>query len=84
MPSSTRMIEAAEHYSLSVRKIKNGYVVSKSASGPKGYECEDEYHERKPSVDIQSIPLVGTKNKSAKINCDALRKASGNKKVKST
>ncbi len=83
MVSSTRM-QMAEHVSVSVKKIKNGFVVSKSTSGPKGYDCEEEYHEHKPHVDIQSIPLVGTKNKSAKVNSDALRKASGNKKVRST
>lgn len=84
MVSSTRMMYDAEHVSMSVKKIKNGFVVSKNTSGPKGYKSEEEYHERKPSIDIQSIPLTGMKSKAGKVNSDALRKASGNKKVKST
>lgn len=85
MVSSTRMMMAeAEHHSVSVRKIKNGFVVSKSSSNGDKYNHEEEYHENKPSVDIQSIPFTGTKLKSSKVNSDALRKASGNKKVKST
>lgn len=85
MVSSTRMQMDAEHVSVSVRKIQNGFVVSKSTSGPKGYKSEDMYHERKPSIDIQSIPCVDTGcDKSTKVNANALRKASGNKKVKNT
>lgn len=85
MISSTRMMMSqAEHVSVSVKKIKNGFVVSKSTSGPKGYDCEEEYHPSKPKIDIQSIPNMGYKSKSTKMNTDALRKASGNKKVKST
>lgn len=72
------------HCSVSVRKIKNGYVVSKSTSTGNKFNSEEEYHPKKPNVDLNSIPHIGTQCKSTKINTDALRKASGNKKVKST
>lgn len=84
MVSSTRMQEMSEHCSVTMRKIKNGYLVSKSMSKGDKYDHEEEYHERKPNIDVFSIPLIGTKNKSAKVNSDALRAASSNKKVRST
>lgn len=76
--------DSPEHCSVSVRKIKNGFLVSKSVSSGDKYDHEEVYHEKKPTVDIQSIPHLGAETKSTKMNSDALRKASGNKKVKST
>lgn len=84
MVSSTRMMDAAEHCSVSIRKIKNGYLVSKSTSCGDKYDHEEEYHEKKPNIDLQSIPRINCEGKSSKVNSEALRKASGNKRVKST
>jgi hypothetical protein len=76
--------EKSMHCSVSVRKIKNGYVVSKSTSNGNKYNHEEEYHPKKPNVDLNSIPHIGTACKSTTVNAAALRKASGNKKVKDT
>lgn len=73
-----------EHHSVSVRKIDNGFVVHKSSSGPKGYDSSETYHEKKPIVDIQSIPFLGAKSPKSPNSSSGLRQASGNKKVKST
>lgn len=75
----------SEHMSVSVRKIKNGFLVSKSTSSGDSYDHEEAYHEKKPKIDIQAIPCVDAGcGKSGKVNSNALRTASGNKKVKST
>ena len=39
-----------EHMSMSVRKIKNGFIVHHSRSGPKGYTSHEEYHPTKPKI----------------------------------
>lgn len=83
MVSSTRM-QMDEHRSVSVRKIKNGFVLSKSKSGPKGYDSEEEYYEKRPFIDIQTTPCVDMKSSKDNINSKALRQASGNRKVKNT
>jgi hypothetical protein len=41
-----------EYASVSVRKIDNGYIVSKSVSGPKGYKCSEEFSPTKPKLEI--------------------------------
>jgi len=74
----------SQHCSVSVRKIKNGFVVSKSTSDGNKYDHEEEYHPKKPSIDIYSIPMIGTKPTESKVTVSALRTAAGNKKVKST
>lgn len=42
-----------ESRSVRVRKISNGYVVSKSSSGPKGYKDEEVFTASKPSIEMQ-------------------------------
>lgn len=39
---------------ISVRKIDNGYIVSESRCGPKGYECKERYSASAPKVDIKT------------------------------
>lgn len=73
-----------EHHSVSVRKIDNGFIVHTSKSGPSGYNSSESYHPKKPNIDIQSIPHLGTKSDKSPSSTTALRQASGNKKVKST
>jgi len=41
-----------EYASVSVRKIDNGYIVSRSHSGPKGYSCVEEFSATKPKLEI--------------------------------
>lgn len=41
-----------EYASVSVRKIDNGYIVSRSVSGPKGYKCSEEFSATKPKLEI--------------------------------
>lgn len=74
---------APEHHSVSVRAIDNGFIVNTSKSGSKGYESSERYHEKKPTIDIQSIPQIGVPTKKAVPSVLALRKASGGR-VKST
>lgn len=75
-------VSQSEHHSVSVRKIDNGFVVSKSKSCGDDYSCTEEYHPKRPKIDIQSVPSV--MSSSGKSNANALRTASGNKKVSST
>lgn len=67
----------SEHHSVSVRKIDNGFIVSKSKSDAKGYKSSETFHEKKPTVDIQSIPYLGAKIPKSPSSASALRKASG-------
>lgn len=51
-----------EHVSVSVRKISNGYIVSKSCDGPKGYTHTEEFCAEKPTIDIPAVKkAAGTK-----------------------
>lgn len=84
MVSSTARTQQDEYHSVSVRKIDNGFIVNKSTSGPKGYKSSETYHVKKPNIDIQSTPDMNMSCKAGRVNLAALRKASGNKKVKST
>ena len=68
-----------EHHSVSVRKIDNGFVVSTHKSGSDGYQSSETYHEKKPKIDIQSIPQIGIQPKRAAPSTSALRKATGTK-----
>ena len=54
-----------EHCSVSVRKIDNGFVVTKSRHGPNGYESSETYHEKKPTIDLNSIGTVGARKTQA-------------------
>ena len=73
-----------EHHSVTVRKIDNGFLVSTHKSDKDGFKSNEEYHEKRPKIDIQSIPNVGVKIPNKKVSMSALRTASGNKKVKDT
>lgn len=41
-----------EHHSVSVRRIDNGFIVSKTVSGPKGYKSSEEFHAKKPNLEL--------------------------------
>ena len=56
--------------SISVRKIDNGYVTSKTTYGPKGYKCEEVYSKTAPQVVVQAEPKT-----RAKASPNALAKA---------
>lgn len=65
MPSSER-----EHRSVSVRKIKNGFLAEHSSSGPDTeYKSETTYHAKKPKItfDVQGdAPTKTSKSPRAK------------------
>lgn len=65
-----------EYASVSIRKIDNGYIVSKSTSGPKGYTCSESFSPTKPKLDV---PMATPKSsgKSAPIGMSAVKKAAG-------
>ena len=42
------------HASVSVRKIDNGYIVSESCDGPKGYTHNERYVAEKPKIVMPS------------------------------
>ncbi len=44
-----------EHMSVSVRKIDNGYIVSKCTDGPRGYQTEETYSPTKPKIEIPAV-----------------------------
>jgi hypothetical protein len=41
-----------EYASVSIRKIDNGFIVSRSISGPKGYSCTETFSPTKPKLDL--------------------------------
>lgn len=56
-PSKNRAVKACpmpdrQSVSVSVRKIKNGYVISKSQDGPKGYSYTEEFTPTRPKLEI--------------------------------
>ena len=40
------------HMSVSVRKIDNGYIVSKYVDGPKGYHSSETYSATEPKIEM--------------------------------
>lgn len=38
--------------SVSIRKIENGYIVSESTYGPKGYKCTERFEAKPPTVQV--------------------------------
>ncbi len=52
-----------EYASVSVRKIDNGFVISKSVSGPKGYKSTEVFSPTKPKLDIPVATKTVTKAK---------------------
>lgn len=53
--TSTSPCESEEYHSVSVRKIDNGYLLSRSSSGPKGYKTKELYYSEKPVIDVDKI-----------------------------
>lgn len=45
--------DRTERKSVSVRKISNGFIVSKDSSGKDGYKNEEIYTAKKPSIELQ-------------------------------
>jgi hypothetical protein len=41
-----------EYHSVSVRKIDNGYIISKSSEGPKGYRSSESLSPTKPKIEL--------------------------------
>ncbi len=42
------------HASVSVRKIDNGYVITESCDGPRGYTSTERYSPTKPKITMPS------------------------------
>lgn len=38
--------------SVSVRKIENGYIISESTCGPKGYKSTERFSDKPPTLDV--------------------------------
>lgn len=64
----------SDHHSISTRKIKNGWVVSRCSNDGGEYRSEEEFHSSKPRI---RAPEVTEPERSA------LRRASGGKRVTS-
>lgn len=47
----------SESVSVSVRKIDNGYIVSRSRSDAKGYSCTETFSPTKPRLDLPAPPV---------------------------
>lgn len=45
-----------ESVHVSVRKISNGYLMSQSHDGPKGYKSTETYHPTKPKIQTPAAP----------------------------
>lgn len=43
------------HESISVRPIDNGYIISRSTDGPKGYKCSETYSATKPKIELPKV-----------------------------
>lgn len=48
-PKSVAVPES-QYASVSVRKIDNGYIVSESMNGPRGYKCTERFSPTKPKI----------------------------------
>lgn len=47
-------VPESEYASVSVRKIANGYLISESTSGPKGYKQTERFSPTKPKITMPS------------------------------
>ena len=56
----------SESVTVSVRKIDNGFIIGRSSSGPKGYECTETFSPTKPKLDIPAGAPVKTKASTRK------------------
>lgn len=65
-----------EYHSVSVRKIDNGFIVSKSSSTPKGYKSTEVFSPTKPKLDIP----VAAKPAPKPSGMSAVKRAGGNPK----
>lgn len=43
------------HESVSVRPIDNGYIISRSSDGPKGYKCSETFSPTKPKIELPKV-----------------------------
>jgi len=51
--ASAKPTGPSERESISIRKIVNGYLVTKSTESPKGYKSEEMYSPSKPIFDFK-------------------------------
>lgn len=60
------VISSNTHASVSIRKIDNGYVVSQSCDGPKGWTSKETFFAKKPVLDLPAVsPAPKAKPKPA-------------------
>ncbi len=52
---SPKAVSASEYHSVNVRKIDNGYIVSRSYDGPKGYSCSETFSPTKPKIEVPEV-----------------------------
>lgn len=76
--------DESEHHHVSIRKIDNGFILSKTTSKGDKYSSNETYHDKKPTIDIQSIPYLGSKMPKTETDSKAMRKASQGSKPKNT
>ena len=69
-------VPSEEYASVSIRKIDNGFIVSKSHSGPKGYRCTETFSPTKPKIELPG----GAPAAKAKAQSPLVRAASAGKK----
>lgn len=50
--SRITVAEGPNERSVSIRKIENGYIVSESNYGPKGYKCTERFTDKAPKIDM--------------------------------
>lgn len=50
-----------QYGSVSVRKISNGYVISESTEGPKGYRHSETFSATKPKITMPSAAISKAK-----------------------
>lgn len=53
-------VPESEYASVSVRKISNGYLVSESTSGPRGYKQTERFSPTKPKI---TMPVASPKKR---------------------
>jgi hypothetical protein len=66
-----------EYASVSIRKIDNGFIVSRSVSGPKGYSCSETFSPTKPKLDIPVAPAKAKAETRPSTGMAAVKKAAG-------
>ena len=69
-----------EYASVSIRKIDNGFIVSKSVSGPKGYSCTETFSPTKPKLDVPGMKSAPAKASEPSASSALKKAASGGAK----